>query len=126
MAIHESGEDYLETILVLSQEKGNVRSIDIAADLGYSKPSVSRAMGILKNSGYITINDSGHILLTEVGRAKAEQIYDRHRTITRYFQEVLQVSPENARNDACRIEHDLSEETYQKLKEALKANDKHK
>mgnify|MGYP000891193007 CR=1 FL=1 len=126
MAIHESGEDYLETILVLSQEKGNVRSIDIAADLGYSKPSVSRAMGILKNSGYITINDSGHILLTEVGRAKAEQIYDRHRTITRYFQEVLGVSLENARNDACRIEHDLSEETYQKLKEALKANDKHK
>lgn len=124
MAIHESGEDYLETILVLSQEKGNVRSIDIATDLGYSKPSVSRAMGILKNSGYITINESGHILLTETGREKAEQIYDRHRTITRYFQEILQVSPENARNDACRIEHDLSEETYQKLKEALNAREK--
>ncbi len=124
MAIHESGEDYLETILVLGREKGNVRSIDIATDLGYSKPSVSRAMGILRNSGYITINESGHILLTETGREKAEQIYDRHRTITRYFQEILKVSPENARNDACRIEHDLSEETYQKLKEALNTSEK--
>lgn len=124
MAIRESGEDYLETILVLEKERGNVRSIDIATDLGYSKPSVSRAMGILKKSGYIVIDESGHIILTEKGRAKAEQIYDRHRTITRYLQDVLGVTPEIARNDACRIEHDLSEETFLKLKDALHAHEK--
>ncbi|MDD2217261.1 MAG: metal-dependent transcriptional regulator [Eubacteriales bacterium] len=124
MAIRESGEDYLETILVLEKAIGNVRSIDIATDLGYSKPSVSRAMGILKKSDYIVIDESGYIVLTKKGRAKAEQIYDRHRTITRYFQEVLGVSAENAKNDACRIEHDLSEETYQKLKSALCSHEK--
>lgn len=124
MAIRESGEDYLETILVLEKERGNVRSIDIATDLGYSKPSVSRAMGILKKADYIVIDEFGHIILTEKGRVKAEQIYDRHRTITRYFQEILGVSAENAKNDACRIEHDLSEETYQKLKNALSLHQK--
>lgn len=119
MAIHESGEDYLETILVLHNKNGMVRSIDIATELGYSKPSVSRAVGILKKSGYIETDEKGHILFTEEGKALAEKIYARHENISRFLIEVLGVSEDNALKDACRIEHDLSDETYGKICEAL-------
>ncbi|MCH5193517.1 MAG: metal-dependent transcriptional regulator [Oscillospiraceae bacterium] len=117
MAIRESGEDYLETILLLHNKTGFVRSVDIAAELGYSKPSISRAVGILKADGYITVDKGGQIILTDSGKAKAEQVYGRHVLLRGFLNEILGVSEENAEQDACRIEHILSEETYSKLKE---------
>jgi len=112
----ESREDYLETILLLMKKKGNVRSIDIANELGYSKPSISRAVGILKESGYITVDDGGYIGFTGEGLKLAESIYERHITIKKFFIEVLGVSEKIAEQDACKIEHILSEESYEKLK----------
>ena len=105
MPLHESGEDYLEAILVLHEQKGNVRSIDVAQHLGYSKPSVSRAMSILRSSGYITMERDGRILLTEAGKTAAESVYERHRFLTKWLIQ-LGVTPEVAAEDACRIEHD--------------------
>ena len=116
MSIHESGEDYLETILILHKNTGFVRSIDIANELGYSKPSISRAVGILKNDGYITVEPNGQIVLTDSGKAKAEQVYERHLMLRKFLTDILGVSAENSEQDACRIEHILSEETYEKLK----------
>lgn len=116
MPIYESGEDYLETILLLHEKTGFVRSVDIACELNYSKPSISRAVNILKESGYITVEAGGQILLTEEGRKKAESIYERHVNITRFLEDVLNVSHENAEHDACKIEHIISEESYEKLK----------
>lgn len=119
MALYESGEDYLENILMLKTENGMVRSVDIANRMGFSKPSVSRAMGILKKSGLITVDEGGHIFLTEEGMAAAERIYERHTVISAYLEQQLGVSEENALSDACKIEHDLSEETYSKMKEIV-------
>lgn len=116
MAIRESGEDYLETILILHGKTGFVRSVDIAGELGYSKPSISRAMGILKSDGYITVEPGGQILLTKSGKAKAEQIYGKHIMFRSFLHGILGVSEENAERDACRIEHILSEETCEKFK----------
>lgn len=116
MSIRESGEDYLETILILHKKTGFVRSIDIANELGYSKPSISRAVGILKSDGYINVEKNGQIVLTESGKLKAEQVYDRHLMLRRFLSEILGVSAENSEQDACRIEHILSDETYSKLK----------
>ena len=115
MNIHESGEDYLEAILKLKQEHGTVRSIDIARELNYSKPSVSRAMGILKERGLIHIEER-EITLTEEGMKIAERIYGRHRFLQKFLCE-LGVDPQTAENDACRMEHVLSEDSYQKLKQ---------
>ncbi len=115
MAIHESGEDYLETILILLNKNGQVRSVDVATHLGYSKPSISRAVGILKRAGYILVDEKGFITFTDEGRALAERVYDRHQHISQFFIEVLGVSEEIALKDACRIEHDISEETFQKM-----------
>ena len=114
MAIYESGEDYLETILILQNKNGHVRSVDIATHLGYSKPSI-----ILKRSDYILVDEKGLITFTDKGKALAERIYDRHNNISKFLMDVLGVSEENAVKDACRIEHDLSEETYQKMREHL-------
>jgi Mn-dependent DtxR family transcriptional regulator len=119
MKLQESGENYLETILVLKQRMGYVRSIDVANELGFSKPSVSRAVGILKNDGYITIESSGNICLTELGMQKAASVYERHIYITRYLSEILKVTPAVAEADACRIEHIISEETFERIKDAL-------
>ena len=119
MAIYESGEDYLETILILQNKNGQVRSVDIATHLGYSKPSISRAVGILKRSDYILVDEKGLITFTDKGKALAERLYDRHNNISKFLMDVLGVSEENAVKDACRIEHDLSEETYQKMREHL-------
>ena len=116
MPIYESGEDYLETILLLHEKTGFVRSVDIACELNYSKPSISRAVNILKESGYITVGAGGQIILTEEGRKKAESIYERHVNITRFLEDVLCVSHVNAEHDACKIEHIISEESYEKLK----------
>lgn len=119
MAIYESGEDYLETILVLHKRNDIVRSIDVASELGFSKPSVSRAMSILKKAGYIYMDEKGHITLSDEGQIAAENIYERHTNISQFLMEILGVSEENALKDACRIEHDLSNETYRKICEAL-------
>jgi Mn-dependent DtxR family transcriptional regulator len=119
MKIYESGENYLETILILQRERGNVRSIDVATELNFSKPSISRAMGILKNAGYIKIDSGGNIHLTEMGKETAEGIYERHRLITRYFMEALNVDEKVASHDACRIEHVISSESFAQIKKWL-------
>ena len=120
--IYESGEDYLETILILDERTKYVRSVDIAAELGYSKPSVSRAMGILKANGYITVASDGQIKLTESGLKKAGEVYGRHRLIKRFFTEILGVNEDIAEEDACKVEHVISEETYQRLKAFVEHN----
>jgi Mn-dependent DtxR family transcriptional regulator len=116
MMIQESGEMYLETILVLSGEKKYVRSVDIARRLGYSKPSVSRAMKNLKEEGYIDIDENGHIFLLEKGRAVAARIYERHEVLTKCLIS-LDVDPKIAEEDACRIEHIISDETFERIRE---------
>ena len=118
MALLESGEMYLETILILSKKLTQVRSIDVADEMGYSKPSISRAMGILKSNGYIEIDASGYITLTESGRAIAESIYDRHNTLAKAL-ELLGVDPKTAAADACKIEHYISETSFQAIKKKL-------
>ena len=114
MVIHESAEDYLESILILQEQLGSVRSIDIVNHLGYSKPSISIAMKKLRENGYISMADDGTITLREPGLAIATKIYDRHKTITKLFIS-LGVSPDQAAEDACKVEHDLSNETYDKI-----------
>ena len=118
MALLESGEMYLETILILSQEMNEVRSIDIADRMGYSKPSISRAMGILKEKGYIGIGPSGHITLTPDGKTLAENIYERHRTLAKALM-FLGVDEKTASEDACRIEHYISDRTFEAIKDHL-------
>lgn len=115
MALQESGEMYLETIHVLSQILPAVRSIDISDHMGYSKPSVSRAVGILKKDGYILVDKDGFITLTESGRAVAEKIFARHTLISNLLIR-LGVSPEVAADDACKIEHAISDESFEALK----------
>ena len=119
MVIQESGENYLETILLLKNKLGSVRSIDVANALGLSKPSISRAMGILRDNGYLTMEPNGNLELTEKGIETASAIYERHRLITRFLSEVLGVSSETAEDDACRIEHIISEETFEAFKRFL-------
>ena len=115
MAMLESGEMYLETIHVLSQQMACVRSIDIVNHMGYSKPSVSRAMGILKNDGYILIAPDGGITLTDSGKAVAMKIYERHLVLTNLLMS-LGVDEQTATDDACRIEHYLSDKTFDAIK----------
>ena len=115
MALQESGEMYLETIHVLSKIRPAVRSIDISEHMGYSKPSVSRAVGILKKGGYILVDKDGFITLTDSGRAVAEKIFARHTLISNLLIR-LGVSPEVAADDACKIEHAISDESFEALK----------
>jgi Mn-dependent transcriptional regulator len=124
MSIHESGENYLETILILQNKLGFVRSIDIANELDYTKPSISRAVSILKKAEYITMQENGQILLTEKGLEKANEIYDRHKIITSYLMLSLGVSRETADQDACRIEHIISQETFDKIKKFVESHTK--
>ena len=114
--LKESGEMYLETILVLHQERGFVRSIDVCERMGYSKPSVSRAVGLLRDGGYLTVGKDGGLNLTEAGLAVAERTYERHTVLSELFRK-LGVSEENAVADACKIEHVVSVETFDALKE---------
>jgi len=123
MHIQESGEMYLETIHVLFRKNGHVRSIDISEHMGYSKPSVSRAVGLLKNGGYIVVDPDGYITLTELGLEVAQKIYDRHNLLTRLL-EHLGVSPETAAEDACKIEHAISDESCAAIKSFLTQFDK--
>lgn len=118
MKLHESGENYLETILILKNKFGYVRSIDIANELGFSKPSVSRAVSVLKKNGYITSDPNGMILLTDTGQAVAEEIYERHRVLT-HFLASLGVDETTAAEDACKIEHAISHESFEKLKQFI-------
>ena len=111
MKVHESAENYLETILILSQTKSEVRSIDIANELNFSKPSVSVAMKNLRNSGYITVNENGHITLTEEGFKIANNILERHTVISQLLM-ALGVDKDIALEDACRMEHVISEESF--------------
>ena len=115
MKLYESAEDYLERILVIQKEKGRVRSIDIAYDMNFSKPSVSVAMKKLKENGYILVDDNGFITLTELGKGVASKTYERHVVLTKALIK-LGVSEENAKADACKVEHDLSEESFQAIK----------
>ncbi|MCD8175029.1 MAG: metal-dependent transcriptional regulator [Phascolarctobacterium sp.] len=116
MSLLESGENYLETILILTNRKGAIRSIDVAAEMNFSKASVSRAMSILKRNNYIIMETDGNILLTKEGLKKASAVLDRHVTLARFIEEVLGVPPEIAEKDACRIEHIISPETYAGIK----------
>ncbi len=118
MEIHESGEDYLESILILKESHGYVRSIDVARHKNYSKPSVSRAMGLLRESGYITIDKDGLIDLTPLGLEVAGRIYERHQLLTRWLVS-LGVDEETATQEACHIEHDVSENTFQRMKDHI-------
>ncbi len=122
MHIQESGEMYLETIFVLTSKKSAVRAIDICEHMGYSKPSVSRAMGILKKEALINVDESGHITLTDKGREIAESMYERHTIISRML-ESLGVDSETATEDACRIEHCISEASFEAIKKFTKNND---
>ena len=119
MALHESAEMYLETIYVLTQQRGSVRSIDVAEHMGYSKPSVSRAVGILKKDGYILVDKDGFITLTEEGQKIAEKIFARHTLISNLLIR-LGVDPAVAAADACRIEHAISDESFQALERHAK------
>lgn len=118
MVLKESGEMYLETIYVLRKDKGFVRAIDVGAELGYSKPSVSRAMGILRDGGYIKVAQDGGITLTEAGLEVAERTYERHTVLSELFMK-LGVDEEHAVNDACKIEHVISSTTFAALKKHL-------
>ena len=119
MKLHASGEDYLEAVLVLQKQKGMVRSVDVARHMDVSKPSVCHAVATLKNGGFLTMDDGFFLHLTNIGREVAEQIYEKHR----FFTERLiaaGVDPETAEADACRIEHVISDESFQCLKSAKK------
>ena len=118
MAIYESAEDYLERILMLQKKLGKVRSIDIAHDMGYSKPSISRAIKLLKEASYITVDSNGIIDFTQEGKELANSIYERHLLLTTFLTKIG-VTEETAKKDACGIEHHLSEETFNALKKHI-------
>ena len=119
MSLYESGEMYLETIYVLNGEGKNIRAIDVCEHMGYSKPSVSRALGILKKSGHIIVDKNGYLTLTEKGAAVAQKIYERHSILTEVLIS-LGVDPEVASDDACKIEHHISDESFEAIKSKFK------
>lgn len=118
--MHESGENYLETILILRERNGTVRSIDIANELGYAKPSVSRAVKLLEKNGLIVMEHNGELVLTEKGLDMANAIYERHKIISKFFVDILGVDKSSADMDACRIEHVISETSFNKIKDFIK------
>lgn len=120
MKIQESGENYLETILRLKNRQGNVRSIDLAVELNYSKPSISRAVSLLRKAGYLTVDENGYIELTAAGFEKANSVYEKHKIIKTFLVRVLGVNEETAENDACRIEHIVSDESFGAIKNYVK------
>ncbi len=123
MQIHESAEDYLEAILMLKEQKGVVRSIDVVNELGYSKPSISVAMKHLRENGYVLMDDEGYLSLTNKGYVIARRVYDRHQILTKALM-ALGVSEQNAAADACKVEHDLSEESFDKIRAHILAHEK--
>lgn len=122
MTLQESGEMYLETILVLSQKKKYVRSIDVCEEMGFSKPSISRAVGLLRNNGYLIMDEHGYLTLTEQGLAVAEKIYERHKVLSSLLVS-LGVNEKTAVEDACRIEHVISDETFRIIKDRIAGMD---
>ncbi len=118
MAIHESGEDYLEAILMIKERNGNVRSVDVAHELSFSKPSVSVAMKNLKANNYITVDENGYINLTETGQEIADKIYERHTFLTNWLTSIG-VDPEVAAEDACKMEHAISSESFTAIKKFI-------
>lgn len=120
--MHESGEDYIETIYLLKKKKGTVRSIDVANELGFSRPSVSRAVGILKENGLITVEDDGELVLTDEGLKTAKAVYEKHKFLTTFLMLTTGVNETIAENDACRIEHIISPETFKGIKKFVKEN----
>lgn len=118
MGLHESAEMYLETIYQLQQQRGSVRSVDVAESMGYSKPSVSRAVGLLKQGGFLVMEKDGTLTLTAAGLATARKVYERHQILTNLLIR-LGVSPEVAAEDACKMEHVLSDETFEAMKRHL-------
>ena len=115
MRLQESGEMYLETILILSHKLDHVRSLDVAEHMGFSKPSISRAVGLLKNAGYLLMDPTGYLTLTDSGRAIAEKIYERHNTLSKFFI-TLGVDEKTAQEDACKVEHYISDTTFDRIK----------
>ena len=118
MKIHASGEDYLEAILILQKKTGMVRSVDLARHMDFSKPSISHAVSVLKDGGFLTVDGEGYLHLTETGREVALKIYERHCVLTSGLIN-LGVDPEQAEQDACRMEHVVSDESFQKLREVF-------
>ena len=119
MHLQESGEMYLETIFILSRKGGIVRSVDVSEEMGFSKPSVSRAVGLLKQGGYLLMDKDGALTLTEIGKEVAEKIYERHNLLTEFLMEIG-VDRETASEDACRIEHHISDKTFEAIKKHTK------
>ena len=119
MKLQESGEMYLETILILTNRGGNVRSVDVGEYMGFSKPSVSRAVGLLRRGGYLTVSENGTLVLTDKGMEVASKIYERHTTLSECLVRIG-VSPETASEDACKIEHVISDETFEAIKKHTK------
>lgn len=118
MRLQESGEMYLETIYILSKQRSSVRSIDVGEYMGYSKPSVSRAVGILKNGGYLTVNENGYLYLTETGLEIAQKIYERHTILTDFLVS-LGIDKNTASEDACKMEHYISDKSFEALKQFI-------
>ena len=122
MNLQESGQMYLETIYVLSKKGDGVRSLDVASQMNYSKPSVSRAIGILRKSGYLTVDESGYLHLTPAGESVASKIYERHTLLTELFIR-LGVDPDIAASDACKLEHGISDESFEAIKRHVRRYD---
>ena len=120
MHLQESGEMYLETVYILSKKSESIRSIDICEYMGYSKPSVSRAVGLLKNGGYVTVDEKGYITLTSEGKSVAEKMFERHTMLTDFLVK-LGVDKDIASEDACKIEHHISEESFEAIKRHVNA-----
>ena len=122
MKIHASGEDYLEAVLILQKKQGMVRFVDLARHMGFSKPSISHAVGVLKNGGFLTVDDDGFLHLTAIGLGITEKIYERHLFFTEQLV-AAGVDLETAEQEACRMEHAISEDSFQKLKEKVHGTD---
>ncbi len=120
--IHESGEDYIEAVLMLQRENGEARSVDVAKKLGVSKPSVSRAMSILSDSGYIIMSETGALELTAKGKKHAQEVYERHLLLTQFLIKITGVSETKAEETACRIEHDIDEEITKGIQKWMREN----
>ena len=115
MKLHSSGEDYLEAVLMLQQKYGMARSVDLARHMGYSKPSISHAVGVLRDGGFLTVDPGGFLLLTDIGREVAEKIYERHQFFTQWLIGAG-IDPETAEQDACRMEHCISQKSFEKIR----------
>lgn len=123
MQLQESGQMYLETILILSESNPHVRSIDVCEYMGFSKPSVSRAIGLLRSGGYVDVDKDGYLTLTPLGKEVAHKMYERHRLLSDFLTS-LGVSKETASSDACKIEHHISDESFEAIKRCVKSSEK--